>query len=109
VIIGRYRRRESSDEEALIGVSVRRVEDITEALWGTRVSPSTVSELNKKIFGTIEAWRSRPIEGEHPYVHLDDIVLKRSWAGEVRKHCAACRRPRDRRSAWLRDRALSGR
>ena len=42
-IIERYRRRESSVEEALIemylaGVSVRRVEDITEALWGTRVS-----------------------------------------------------------------------
>ena len=60
-IIERYRRRESSVEEALIemylaGVSVRRVEDITEALWGTRVSPSTVSDLNKKIYGTIEAW-----------------------------------------------------
>jgi hypothetical protein len=42
--------RESSVEEALIemylaGVSVRRVEDIMEALWGTRVSPSTVSNL----------------------------------------------------------------
>ena len=32
----------------LAGISVRRVEDITEALWGTRVSPSTVSNLNKK-------------------------------------------------------------
>ena len=47
-IIERYRRRETSVEEALIemylaGVSVRRVEDITEALWGTRVSPGTVS------------------------------------------------------------------
>jgi transposase-like protein len=68
----------------LAGVSVRRVEDITEALWGTRVSPSTVSELNKKIYGTIEAWRNRPIDGEHPYVYLDGIVLKRCWAGEVR-------------------------
>jgi len=80
-IIERYRRRESSVEEALIE---SRVEDITEALWGTRVSPSTVSDLNKKIYGTIEAWRNRPIEGEHPYVYLDGIVLKRSWAGEVR-------------------------
>lgn len=40
-IIERYRRRECSIEEALIemylaGVSVRRVEDITEALWGPR-------------------------------------------------------------------------
>ena len=42
-IIERYKRRECSVEEALIemylaGVSVRRVEDITELLWGTKVS-----------------------------------------------------------------------
>ncbi len=88
-IIERYRRRESSVEEALIemylaGVSVRRVEDITEALWGTRVSPGTVSNLNKKIYAQIDTWRNRPIEGKHPYLYLDGIVLKRSWAGEVR-------------------------
>jgi putative transposase len=88
-IIERYRRRETSVEEALVemylaGVSVRRVEDITEALWGTRVSPGTVSNLNKKIYAQIEAWRNRPIEGKHPYLYLDGIVLKRSWAGEVR-------------------------
>ena len=52
-IIERYRRRESSVEEALIemylaGVSVRRVEDITEVLWGSKVSPATISELSKK-------------------------------------------------------------
>jgi transposase-like protein len=87
-IIERYRRKESSVEEALIemylaGVSVRRVEDITEALWGTRVSASTVSELNQKIYGQIEQWRARPIEGEHPYVFLDGLWLKRSWGGEV--------------------------
>ena len=69
---------------SVMSVSVRRVEDITEALWGTRVSPSTVSDLNKKIYATIEAWRNRPIEGEHPYVYLDGIVLKRSWAGAQR-------------------------
>ena len=28
------------------------------------MSPSTVSNLNKKIYGTIETWRNRPIEGE---------------------------------------------
>jgi len=87
-IIERYRRRESSVEEALVemylaGVSVRRVEDITEALWGTRVSPSTVSELNQKIYAQIEAWRNRAIQGEYAYVYLDGIWLKRSWGGEV--------------------------
>src|SRR3981189_1319925 len=88
-IIERYRRRESSVEEALIemylaGVSVRRVEDITEAVWGPRVTPGTVPNLNKKIYGQIEAWRNQPIDGEQPYVYLDGIVLKRTWAGEVR-------------------------
>jgi putative transposase len=87
-IIERYRRRESSIEEAMIemylaGVSVRRVEDITEALWGTRVSPSTVSELNQKIYVHIDAWRNKPIEGEHPYVYVDGIWLKRAWGGAV--------------------------
>ena len=89
-IIERYRRRESSIEEAMIemylaGVSVRRVEDITEALWGTRVSPSTVSELNQKIYVHIDAWRNRPLEDEYPYVFLDGIWLKRAWGGSVEK------------------------
>jgi putative transposase len=89
-IIERYRRRESSVEEALMemylaGVSVRRVEDITEALWGTRVSPSTVSELNQQLYERIEAWRSAPISGQFAYVSLDGIWLKRSWGGEVKK------------------------
>jgi putative transposase len=88
-IIERYRRRETSVEEALVemylaGVSVRRVEDVTEALWGTRVSASTVSELNQKIYVQIEAWRNLPITGSHAYVYLDGIWLKRSWGGEVR-------------------------
>lgn len=87
-IIERYRRREASVEEALIemylaGVSVRRVEDITEALWGTKVSPGTISNLNKKVYTKIEEWRNRAIVEEFPYVYLDGIVLKRSWGGEV--------------------------
>ena len=87
-IIERYRRRESSVEEALIemylaGGSVRRVEDITEALWGTKVSPATVSELNKKAYVHIEQWRNRPLQGgKYPYVYVDGIYLKRNWGGE---------------------------
>lgn len=87
-IIERYRRRESSVEEALIemylaGVSVRRVEDITEALWGTKVSPSTISELNKKAYVHIENWRNRQLtHGTYAYVYVDGIYLKRNWGGE---------------------------
>ena len=78
-IIERYRRRESSVEEALIemylaGVSVRRVEDITEALWGSKVSPATISELNKKAYIHIEDWRNCPLQGgRYLYVYVDGI------------------------------------
>lgn len=88
-IIERYKRRECSVEEALIemylaGVSVRRVEDVTQVLWGTRASAGLVSKLNKQIYEKIELWRNRKLEGQFPYVYLDGIVLKRTWAEEVR-------------------------
>ena len=75
-------------EEALIemylaGVSVRRVEDITEALWGTKVSPGTISNLNKKAYEHIEIWRTHPLSGNYPYVYVDGVYLKRSWGGEI--------------------------
>lgn len=87
-IIERYRRRETSIEEALIemylaGVSVRRVEDITEALWGTRVSSGTISNLNQKAYENIEKWRCRQLSGTYAYVYVDGVYLKRSWGGEI--------------------------
>jgi transposase-like protein len=87
-IIERYRRRESSVEEALVemylaGVSVRRTENITEALWGSRVSPSTISELNKKAYVHIEEWRNRELTAKkYPFIYLDGTYLKRKWGGE---------------------------
>lgn len=57
-IIEYYRRQEMPVEVAmveryLVGVSVCRVEIVTEALWVTRVSSSTVYKLNQKF-----CWRS---------------------------------------------------
>jgi transposase-like protein len=91
-IIERYRRRESSVEEALIemylaGVSVRRVEGITEALWGTRVSPSTVSDAAwqrcvvhwyRNIFSHLPSTKVREIAAMLKAIHArEDIVAAR--------------------------------
>lgn len=87
-IIERYRRRESGVEEALIemylaGVSVRQVEDITETLWGSKVSPATICDFNKKTYVHIESWRNRPLQGGHyPYVYVDGIHLRFNRGGE---------------------------
>ena len=40
-----------------------------------------MSDLN--IYGTIDAWCNRSIEGEHPYVFYDGILLLRETEGEV--------------------------
>src|SRR5688572_10928764 len=85
-IIQRYQRRGISVEEALVemylaGVSVRRVEDVTQALWGSKLSTGTLSNLNRKVYKQIDEWRNRPLENHYPYVYLDGIVLKRSWGG----------------------------
>ena len=134
-IIERYKRRECSVEEALIemylaGVSVRRVEDITEALWGTKVSPATISNLNKKAYEHIEEWRTRAITQEYPYVFVDGVFLKRSWGGEIqnvsilvaigvgkdgsREIIGACEGMKEDKASWkdffihLKERGLSG-
>ena len=59
-VIERYRRKECSLEEALIEmvlacVSILGIEGITEALWESKVSPGTISNLNKKAYEQIEA------------------------------------------------------
>ena len=64
-------------------MSVRRVEDITEALWGNKVSPATISELNKEDYVHIEEWRNRKLQGgDYPYVYVDGLYLRRNWGGE---------------------------
>ena len=55
----------------LAGVSVRRVEDITEVLWVQGASPGTISEPNKKVYGHIEAtWRKRELKVHTPMYTL---------------------------------------
>ena len=85
-IIERYRRRESSVEEAMMemylaGVSTRRIEDVSEILWGSSVSKGTVSNLNQKAFAAVEEWRTRPLTCAYPYVYVDGTYLKKNWGG----------------------------
>ena len=87
-VIERYRRRESSVEEALremylAGVSTRRVDDISQLLWGERMPSQTLSDKLKKIYKEIDEWRKRPLESEYPYVFVDGVWHKRSWGGHV--------------------------
>ena len=58
---------------------MRRIEDVSEILWGAGVSAGTVSSLNEKAFESLDAWRTRRLSGGYPYLFVDGIYLKRSW------------------------------
>ena len=87
-VIERYRRREQSVEESLIdmylaGVSTRRVDDISQLLWGERMPSQTLSDKLKRVYDQIDRWRNRPLDSEYPYVFMDGVWHKRSWGGGV--------------------------
>ena len=54
------------------------MEDITEALWGSKVSPATISELNKKALATLRI-------GGTALCKVDGIRMS-TWMGST---CAA--------------------
>ncbi len=80
-IFERYQRNEkalvlSLMEMYLMGVSTRKVKEITETLCGISFSASMVSSLAKNLDAEVEAWRNRPIEGDWPYIFVDAMYEK---------------------------------
>lgn len=80
-ILERYTRVEASmvalvREMYVAGVSTRKVGLVAEELGVSSLSSSEVSALCAGLDGEAEAFRTRPIEGEHPYVWLDATYMK---------------------------------
>lgn len=85
-VIERYRRRESSVEEALmetclLGVSTRNVEDAARILWDEGLSAGTASNPDQEAFKKVDAWRRRPLTSERPHACVDGTYVKRNWGG----------------------------
>jgi len=87
-MFGRYQRSEKAlrltlMEMVLQGVTTRKVEQITETLCGTSFSPSMVSQLCKQLDGCLEAFRTRALNGDYPYLVIDARYEKVRVAGQV--------------------------
>ncbi|MGN9235262.1 transposase, partial [Atopobiaceae bacterium HCP3S3_D6] len=85
-MIERYRRRESSVEEALmgtcpLGVSTRNVEGVTRTLWDEGLSAGTAPNPDQEASEKVDAWRRRPLASERPYACVDGTYARRSWGG----------------------------
>jgi putative transposase len=71
-------------QEAWIGgVSIRRVDDLVQAMGLTGISKSQVSKLCKDIDERVGAFLDRPLEGEWPYLWLDATYVKVREAGRI--------------------------
>jgi putative transposase len=71
-------------QEAYVkGISTRKVDDLVKALGMDGISRSEVSRICKALDAEVEAFLTRPIEGEHPYVWLDATFHKVREGGRV--------------------------
>jgi putative transposase len=53
------------------GVSTRKLKSVTEELCGHRFSPSTISDMVKRLDDKLKAFSDRALECEYPYLILD--------------------------------------
>ena len=71
-------------QEAYVqGVSTRRVDELVKSLGMTGISKSQVSRLCAELDEEVERFRSRPLEGEYPYVWLGATFVKTRQLGRV--------------------------
>jgi len=71
-------------QEAYVhGVSTRKVDDLMKALGLDGVSKSEVSRICGELDPLVEAFRTRPLTGEHPYVWVDATYHKVRVDGRV--------------------------
>lgn len=85
----RYQRSEQALVLAMIemvinGVSTRKIENITEELCGKSFSKSMVSDLCKKLDPIVDAFKSRPLIYEYPFLMVDAIYIKARENNRVR-------------------------
>jgi hypothetical protein len=71
-------------QEAYVhGMSTRKVDDLVKALGLDGISKSEVSRICAELGPVVEAFRTRPLTGEHPYVWLDATYHKVRIDGRV--------------------------
>ena len=71
-------------QEAYVhGISTRSVDDLVKAMGASGVSKSQVSRLVAEIDERVNAFLTRPIEGEWPYLWIDATYLKVREGGRI--------------------------
>jgi putative transposase len=87
-IVKKYTANTNELEDKIIGMyakglSVRDIQDTLQELYGMEVSPATISAITDKVWGLVEAWKSRPLAAIYPIMYLDAIHINLRRDGKV--------------------------
>lgn len=79
-----YSRRENWLEEAIIsmykgGMSTRDIAQFIEKMYGTKYSPTTITNITNVVLADVDEWRSRPLKKRYSVIYMDGmyVALKR--------------------------------
>lgn len=70
-------------EAYVLGVSTRKVEGLVEAMGANGMSRTEVSRMAEVLDQQVDAFRSRPLESDYPYVWLDALYIKVREGGRI--------------------------
>jgi transposase-like protein len=73
-----------------LGLSYEDICEHVEKMYGTLISPSTITAITDKIIPDIKAWQSRPLESVYAIVYMDAIHYKVKENGMIASKAIYC-------------------
>lgn len=70
------------------GMTVRDICHHLQRVYGTDISPDTVSVVTDAVLDEVKAWQTRPLDAVYPIVYIDALVVKVRDASQVRNKAA---------------------
>jgi putative transposase len=68
------------------GLSVREIQGHLQEIYGTEISPDTISKITDAVLADAKAWQNRPLERIYAIVYLDAMIVKIRDGNVVRNH-----------------------
>lgn len=70
------------------GMTVRDICHHLQRVYGTEISPDTVSVVTDAVLDEVKAWQTRPLDAVYPIVYIDALVVKVRDGAHVRNKAA---------------------
>jgi putative transposase len=70
------------------GMTVRDICHHLQRVYGTEISPDTVSTVTDAVLEEVKAWQTRPLDEVYPIIYIDALVVKVRDGNQVRNKAA---------------------